>query len=592
MKNIIINKHQEKLLSEAVQQNHVMDKVSKKIKHDIDTDNTPLSNLPMSHSSNKIAISRVLTNAYFNAKNNFTDNIEIFSINEVINKLDKLTAICQKKEEKIHTELEKLCVDIATSYFNIDGLEDVTLECKLVNDLSNNEFHIEPNTQTDVILNNNENDILVNNRKFANVLSMGGALSLYDKLQDKFINQLFKLDEDLPHLYSKILKINEYLTFVTDDEITDSDNHQTGCVKVTLDSEQGDKISAVGTLFPFLLIETFRGYLELLSDVMLPDNETDFNKITEETDVLVDEPWYMLLGRYLWEKIVGDNEPLQVINQLFAYNCEDFNDLFVNVVADTDVSKDMLKKLYNTATYNYDYNNFIKDLAKKREITGLLSDDELIDEAVYPDTFNLDEFKGIRSFAEKVRYCKQRLTYLGKGRSRIVFQIDENTVLKLAYNKKGIAQNESESRVKNDYYLRDLDLFAEVYDVDDEYLWLEMESARKAKSADFKKITGYGFRIFYYWLQYCYNILIKGYNEFRFIPEEYHALFKNGSNFYTNFENSIFAKVEDYIRNYDVEGVGDLQRISSWGVVKDNNGNERLVLIDNGLSNEVIEKYY
>ena len=37
---------------------------------------------------------------------------------------------------------------------------------------------------------------------------------------------------------------------------------------------------------------------------------------------------------------------------------------------------------------------------------------EALDEATYPDTFNMEEFKNLRNFAERVRYCKSRLKYL------------------------------------------------------------------------------------------------------------------------------------------------------------------------------------
>ena len=68
----------------------------------------------------------------------------------------------------------------------------------------------------------------------------------------------------------------------------------------------------------------------------------------------------------------------------------------------------------------------------------------------YPVSFNMDEFKGIRSFADRVKYCENRLKKLGAGTSRRVYQIDNEKCLKLAKNRKGIAQNIEEINLEND----------------------------------------------------------------------------------------------------------------------------------------------
>lgn len=379
MRHIIINTKQEKILAEAAQQDYVLDRISPNIKRDIEIGNTPISALSIPHTINKKVVATILTDGYLNAVNNFSDDIESFPVDKIINKLDKLVAICQKKEEKIHNELEKLCVDIATSYFNSDELSDITLECRLVNDLSQNDFHVEPNTGIDSNVDNldnyNKSNLKINNRKLANTLVMGGALSLYDKLQETFIPELFKLDEDLPHLYSKILKINEYLTFISDDTITDSDNKQSGCVKVILGGEEGDEIIAVGTIFPFLLIETFRGFLELLSDDMLPDNDFETDEITDKADILIDEPWYMMLGKSLWNKITrNEDDDIIIIGELFKMDDVSFNKLMTNVVIGTHDAESMVDELHRTARYNYDYADFEKDLAKRREENNLVID--------------------------------------------------------------------------------------------------------------------------------------------------------------------------------------------------------------------------
>ena len=62
----------------------------------------------------------------------------------------------------------------------------------------------------------------------------------------------------------------------------------------------------------------------------------------------------------------------------------------------------------------------------------------------YPASFNMDEFKMLRSFNARINYCQARLKRISSGSSRIVYQIDDELVLKLARNVKGLAQNEAE----------------------------------------------------------------------------------------------------------------------------------------------------
>ena len=99
MKTIIINKEQEKIIREAIERENVVNRISNKIKNDIATDNTPISNLNMPVSLNKKIIEQLLVDGYNEAKNNFKDDIESVSLTDITNKLSKLVAICKKKEE-------------------------------------------------------------------------------------------------------------------------------------------------------------------------------------------------------------------------------------------------------------------------------------------------------------------------------------------------------------------------------------------------------------------------------------------------------------------------------------------------------------
>ena len=50
----------------------------------------------------------------------------------------------------------------------------------------------------------------------------------------------------------------------------------------------------------------------------------------------------------------------------------------------------------------------------------------IIKEMAYPSNFNMEIFKSIKSFKDRINYCKERLSRIGAGSSRIVYAIDDN----------------------------------------------------------------------------------------------------------------------------------------------------------------------
>ena len=109
---------------------------------------------------------------------------------------------------------------------------------------------------------------------------------------------------------------------------------------------------------------------------------------------------------------------------------------------------------------------------------------EAINEMAYPTNFSLNEFINLNSYAKRIKYCQEKLKRISSGSSRIVYQIDNEKVLKIAKNKKGIAQNIAE----NDYVIQTHDIVAKVFEADNNGLFNEMELANKVNPTIFKKI--------------------------------------------------------------------------------------------------------
>jgi hypothetical protein len=202
----------------------------------------------------------------------------------------------------------------------------------------------------------------------------------------------------------------------------------------------------------------------------------------------------------------------------------------------------------------------------------------------YPSSFDMEYFKTLNSFNKRIEYCEEHLKRIGGGSSRIVYKIDDEKVLKLARNKKGLAQNEVEISQGNDYYLINSRIMAKVFDNHENDLWVEMEYAQKLKKSDFKRIVGIDFDFYSdFILNYWYSNnrkragskFIKNYSE-----EENEKM----------WENEFVSSILDYIGNYDVIA-GDLAKLSTYGIVK-RDGEDTIVIIDFGLTGDVYDDYY
>lgn len=209
---------------------------------------------------------------------------------------------------------------------------------------------------------------------------------------------------------------------------------------------------------------------------------------------------------------------------------------------------------------------------------------DIIKEMAYPSSFNFDEFRECRSFAERVRYCEARLQRIASGSSRIVYQVDNEKVLKLAKNQKGIAQNQVEYRLGTEPYYS---CFAEIYEYDENGLWIEMELCRKAKKSDFKVIYGVPFEVL------CCMIYDQA-NNFKNVGWKINPYGEYGEivqQIWDGEENDLqllFTSVQEYIESEMLESVGDLCRLSSWGI----NSEGYFTLIDFGLDDDVAKNYY
>lgn len=200
------------------------------------------------------------------------------------------------------------------------------------------------------------------------------------------------------------------------------------------------------------------------------------------------------------------------------------------------------------------------------------------------ESFSFDTLRSIPSFAKRIEYCKQHLgNPIGGGSSRMVFQINDQCVLKLAKNPKGIAQNDAEY----DHYVQQhhYDIVPIIYkESDDEnYYFLVSEFVLPAKKNDFKHVLGITFEEFCNFIREvasCYTRMNPW--EERMSQEDYDDFYEKNEEVVDSWYNYMTNMTPPY---------GDMLRIANYGLVKRYN-DLYIVLLDSGLTDDVYNSYY
>ena len=214
-----------------------------------------------------------------------------------------------------------------------------------------------------------------------------------------------------------------------------------------------------------------------------------------------------------------------------------------------------------------------------------MSDVSELNEAAMPE-FNLQTLSSIKSFAGKLKYCKQMLgPTFGSGSSRIIFEIDDNKVLKLAKNQKGLAQNEFEEDTS-----RNSSAVVEVFDCADDYSWLVEENCVPAKEKDFEQIIGIPFETYCDLVRWNYNSYTYPFRHLPLYTMSAQEAQKLTEQLYEQDEYNFVHQVMDLMGNYQLP-CGDLTRISTYGMVN-RDGTPEIIVLDSGLSEEILDTYY
>lgn len=180
----------------------------------------------------------------------------------------------------------------------------------------------------------------------------------------------------------------------------------------------------------------------------------------------------------------------------------------------------------------------------------------------------LKNIEELETYTARKAYAEKNLEHLSSGSSRIVYATPAKTVIKLAKNDKGIAQNKAESnpKMKSKFINKVLSRAK-----DDS--WIEVCYLDKITPKDFEEMTGIKFEDFDEALGYGLKKISDSDT-------------KKPKNFDEVSKSEVYKEMKRLGEEFKLLP-GDLGRISSWGT-KD----KHPVLIDAGLTRDIFDEYY
>ena len=307
--------------------------------------------------------------------------------------LSVLLRRCKDIEKPYRNELEKVCVNYLIDLFEVpEETVDVVVRLSDKVDMNIPSINLDPIDGNDEIEFNSVDDALnikgeIYKRRMLDALCMGGAIRMSDCMEE-FSETINKINPKLMDLYSKIIAINDYLLFTKEDiGMSDKNKMQLGTVEVSLGNDNTKaKINSQGVIFPILLSETIRGFLELFISHGLPQNKDIALSVIGKSDFLKAEPWDMKLGPFLWNLLfssfndINSKELPYLLKRISSLNVDKFNFLMKEIFAKTKKGKYLMAKLSFKSKKDIEYDKFVDKMTKLKQDKGIITD-----EFIHPD---------------------------------------------------------------------------------------------------------------------------------------------------------------------------------------------------------------
>lgn len=388
MKKIILSENNLNIIKESI--NDIMaNKLPKYVYKSVKEHNTSLGDCPAFPPSHDYDFDyKVLKRRYAE----IIDEMNSYGLPldevEAENLLSKLMREAIKKETPIRPQLNKLTENVVNKLFAVPA-ETINLTCELKDEIeANKSLRILPEDDGDDndsyvfadVSEISQVDDIVKQRRFVDSLIQGYAMiaSRYEDLYSEYF-ETHGFGE-LLSLYNKINALNDYLVFVKKEKINKKNPSLISYVGVHLGHGNNKTIiRSQGLIFPYLLRETIRGFMELFSSHGLPEDNQKAQMIIKRADFTMAEPWDIRFGKTLWEMMFGkDTIKPNMIPYFFADFCSldtsEFFGLSQELLAKTKKGKSYIKKTISDISNNIDYQAFLKNIQQKNVDSSMITD--------------------------------------------------------------------------------------------------------------------------------------------------------------------------------------------------------------------------
>lgn len=301
---------------------------------------------------------------------------EIEECDDIENAMTILIEKCKKLEAPIKDNLEKIAYNFIVNLFNIpeegvnfsvelkEDLSDISLGVRMQSEDSKFEFETLAHKK---VLNDD-----IRKRRVINALMTGASLRIASEIR-RYIADIYDLEPRLPDLYRKILALNDYLLFTNANELTEDSNNQLGMSKIIMgDRQTKTDVTVEAVIFPILIYEEVRAFLELCAAHGLPKSKEEANYVLKKADYLQAEPWDMRLGPAMWDymrKAFGDiDESLlpYVFKEVCKLTPQRFNTFMQETFSESKKSKKIAQNIINYCKEKQEYDDFEGRMMSKR----------------------------------------------------------------------------------------------------------------------------------------------------------------------------------------------------------------------------------
>lgn len=311
-----------------------------------------------------------------------------YSPSAIQRELKALTDKCKEIEKSYKEQLENLCYNHIIDMFQVpEGLVNFT--CELVEKVDVDKAPVAngEHFEFEDIAHRSRLHDAVYKRRLINAMITGGAMRL-SVISKQLIGELYEMSPELPAIYKKITVLNDYLLFTKNNMgISEKAKKQAGVSYLTIGNDRvKNTVRVEAEIFPILLHESIRGFLEMFAAYGLPSSKKECAYIMSKADFIDAEPWDMRIGPAIWDYLMmcfeepdTENIPM-LLTVLFSQTTNKFNSILQEIFGETKRGERMVQKILMKAQEEFEADDFEKLMTKKQTDNSMITDGYFIPE--------------------------------------------------------------------------------------------------------------------------------------------------------------------------------------------------------------------